>query len=695
MEKEIKTNRHRLFSKALFKQSCKANGIMWVIITAAVCFMLACVMLISGTSNISSVKDGVQTTIIEEIIKSEVKKATVKLYDGAIEGESKFDVEFANKFNELNTQENYAKFMKPQADAKANGEALVTAKVQELLVPAVTEEITNEITARVQSEAEEIRNEVATAVATDMASEEARNKIAAKVAAGEDVTTATNDVMNEYIASETENIKAVHIEKATQEINTPEHQQEVGARFFSENKDSYTNQAIEALKDELAEITLKATKDSEDKFKEIYVVPAYTYAVNQVGILFDKNADETKSLYSISMVTINPNGAVSEQYTKNNEAVPAEYIEDFTSYMLADVNSYESSTTPTKTLSEYIKTTDRTNIKVSRAYNATSIIIASTMVGEEYKQKIVDQLADYKVSRETYDQMGFDYKKVKDISYEGMLEYQDKFNYQLNNLPEDIKNDSVKYKESYDKIHEDLKLEVAGSLLDRLPQNVSDGISELGTMDLYGLIVGSIFFKMAGLLLPIIYVIMVSNNLVASQVDTGSMAYVLSTSTRREEVTWTQSVFLIGSLFLMFVCTTITSCICFRIANVTTDLNYGKLVLINLGAFLTLFAISGINFFTSCYFDRSKKAMALGGGFSMFFLVATMLGLFGSPVIPSVVRISALNNFNYVSIISLFDVVSILKGEYMWIWKVAILVLIGLVGYITGAIKFKKKDLPL
>jgi ABC-2 type transport system permease protein len=188
---------------------------------------------------------------------------------------------------------------------------------------------------------------------------------------------------------------------------------------------------------------------------------------------------------------------------------------------------------------------------------------------------------------------------------------------------------------------------------------------------------------------------MVSNNLVASQVDTGSMAYVLSTSTRREEVTWTQSVFLIGSLFLMFVCTTITSCICFRIANVTTDLNYGKLVLINLGAFLTLFAISGINFLTSCYFDRSKKAMALGGGFSMFFLVATMLGLFGSPVIPSVVRISALNNFNYVSIISLFDVVSILKGEYMWIWKVAILVAIGLVGYIAGAIKFKKKDLPL
>ena len=79
----------------------------------------------------------------------------------------------------------------------------------------------------------------------------------------------------------------------------------------------------------------------------------------------------------------------------------------------------------------------------------------------------------------------------------------------------------------------------------------------------------------------------------------------------------------------------------------------------------------------------------------MFFLVATMLGLFGSPVIPSVVRISALNNFNYVSIISLFDVVSILDGTTDWIWKLAILVVIGALGYVLGDIKFKKKDLPL
>ena len=90
-------------------------------------------------------------------------------------------------------------------------------------------------------------------------------------------------------------------------------------------------------------------------------------------------------------------------------------------------------------------------------------------------------------------------------------------------------------------------------------------------MDLYGILVGSIFYKMAGLLLPIIYMIMTSNALIAGQVDSGSMAYVLSTSTKRRTVTFTQALYLAGSLLLMFACTTVTSIICLNTVNVKTD----------------------------------------------------------------------------------------------------------------------------
>ena len=87
--------------------------------------------------------------------------------------------------------------------------------------------------------------------------------------------------------------------------------------------------------------------------------------------------------------------------------------------------------------------------------------------------------------------------------------------------------------------------------------------------------------------------------------------------------------------------------------------------------------------------------MAIGGGLSIFALVAAMLGLFGSPVIPSVVRLDSLNYFNYATIISLFDVISIMDGTDVFLWKFALLAVLGIVGYVTGSLKFTKKDLPL
>lgn len=87
--------------------------------------------------------------------------------------------------------------------------------------------------------------------------------------------------------------------------------------------------------------------------------------------------------------------------------------------------------------------------------------------------------------------------------------------------------------------------------------------------------------------------------------------------------------------------------------------------------------------------------MAIGGGLSIFALVAAMLGLFGSPVIPSVVRLNALNYFNYATIISLFDVISIIDGTGAFIWKFVILAVAGIIGYALGSWKFTKKDLPL
>ncbi len=610
---------NKLFSKALFKQSCKANGTMWGIITVAVCFMLACVMLISGTSSISSVKEGVETTIVEQAINSTIKKTAVSEYAKSVEGEELFDEQFTVKFNEINTIDTYTNSY----------------------IPALTALITEYVSSDESKAA--IAEEVTASVTEYMNSSDAQAKIVEYVTSGltteEAIAKLQNEKVNEYTAS-------------------------------------ITNEHIAAAKENK---TLQT-----QAFVSIYLTPSYTYAINEVI--------EKYTASSSPVVTINPNNQADSTYTKYGEDIPEEYVTNLTAYMMKDVAAVASGTAST-TLKDYISTDERASFREDRAYNASSMLVAGKMNEEETINTLLENLADYGVTKEKYDEMGFTYDYVHKASYEAALEYQEKLTYEISLLDEGLSQDE--YDAKVAQIKADLNVSVAGSLLDKLPEDVSSGIEELGKMDLYGLIVGSIFFKMAGLLLPIIYMIMASNNLIAGQVDTGSMAYVLSTSTKRRQVTFTQGLFLVLSLFLMFVATSITSVVCFAIANVNTDLTIGKLLLINLGAFSVLFAMSGINFFTSCYFDRSKKAMALGGGLSMFFLVATMLGLFGSPVIPSVVRIGALNYFNYVSIISLFDVVSILDGTMDWIWKLVILIAIGVLGYILGDIKFKKKDLPL
>ena len=238
--------------------------------------------------------------------------------------------------------------------------------------------------------------------------------------------------------------------------------------------------------------------------------------------------------------------------------------------------------------------------------------------------------------------------------------------------------------------------ESSGGLLEDFPEDVAEALKELGGLDIYTLVIGEMFYRIAGLLLPIIFVIMCSNNLISSQVDSGSMAYVLSTPTKRKTVTITQIVYLISSIFVMCLLTTITGVVCLSLVKSSEiTINYSQILLFNLGSFITLFAISGICFLSSCWFNRSKQAMSIGGGLSMFFLVATILGLFGSKVMPSALRIEAMNYFNYVSIITLFDTISIIDGTLSFIWKWGILIAVGIVAYVIGVNKFNKKDLPL
>ncbi|MCR5491078.1 MAG: ABC transporter permease [Bacilli bacterium] len=228
-------------------------------------------------------------------------------------------------------------------------------------------------------------------------------------------------------------------------------------------------------------------------------------------------------------------------------------------------------------------------------------------------------------------------------------------------------------------------------------------------------IISDLVYKIAGVLLPMIYVMITSNALIADQVSSGSLAYVLSTPTSRRKVIRTSYLFLIGSLFAMYLVITgvalgsETIAGAIRIANGGASNMYPvRTLLLCLSSFCALFALSGICFGASAFFNKTNYSIAVGGGVCVLSFLCVILGLFGNTVFVSVgVGVQAMSVFNYGTVFTLIDTDSIgafakaLAGvdgvtiSYNWIWEIGVLVAIGIVGALVGSIRFLKKDLPL
>ncbi|MGU3472538.1 ABC transporter permease subunit [Paenibacillus sp. D51F] len=192
------------------------------------------------------------------------------------------------------------------------------------------------------------------------------------------------------------------------------------------------------------------------------------------------------------------------------------------------------------------------------------------------------------------------------------------------------------------------------------------------------------FYGIQGILLPIVFIIMTANSLIASQVDRGSMAYLLSTPTKRSTVVLTQAAYLISSLILMILIVTIAGCASIQLFQGDTDFQQSSYFMLNLGLFLLMFATSGISFFFSCVFNLTKNSLAWGAGIPMAFFLLNLMGDVDS----------SLEKLKYISMNALFDTSAVLNnGNYAISY--AVLAAVGIVLYLLGVRVFKNKDLPL
>ena len=209
---------------------------------------------------------------------------------------------------------------------------------------------------------------------------------------------------------------------------------------------------------------------------------------------------------------------------------------------------------------------------------------------------------------------------------------------------------------------------------------------EKGVMDLTTVI----FYGMMTIIIPTIYVVVTSNNLLARQVDDGSMAYVLSSPIKRKNVAFTQMIFLAGSLLVTFIITCLIHMLV-QAAVGSNSISFLEILGLNLMSYLTVLAISGICFMFSGIFNRSKYSLGISGMISVFFILMSMMAMFGG-LAPSM---DSLKMFKFLTIITLCDNQSIMDGNLNWIVEGIVLLAVAASTYSIGTIWFKKKDLPL
>lgn len=636
-----------MFSKPLFKQSIKANFTRWIIVTFASCFIVAVVILILGNLNVNKIRGS-----LEDLFEDSDKQADIQ-YKSADSYQKTYDVytKTLDKYKEMTdileraisgeaNEEEYADFSEEFKDAIKkirDGETEIASSKSKL-----------------SSGESELASSKSTYNSSKTEATKQKKELQATQKQLEEGITKSETEMNELKT----NLKTVNegITKINQSYEQADEQTKLALDAQLKELNEKKTQIEAGIKQYETGITKAKTNLEKVKSGIGTIDTKLSQGQSQITAA-EKKISTSKSALSSAESTLA--SSKEELKTKTLESLYDKIVDGV----------YD----------EAIKDNDEETAQKSK--ELAKEILDKYKNGENTNEEEIQKMAKNYVTNSVYEEAikensEEDSKTARDIASTAIDDYNNK-----------IENGATK-EEALDSISK--------SLIEQLPDDVEDAILEIKDLDVYGLVVGNILFRIAGLLLPMIFVIMTANGLLAGQVDSGSMAYILSTPTKRSKVTITQMIYLILAVLLMYVCICTTSVVCMEIikdSEITITIE--EMIKFNIGAFFVMFAVSGICYLSSAIFNREKNSISVGGGLTMFFLVCSILGLFGEKVIPSAIRIEAMNYFNYASIISFFNVNSMLNGTNDYMVGLAILFAIGIVTYIIGIIKFDKKDLPL
>lgn len=195
-------------------------------------------------------------------------------------------------------------------------------------------------------------------------------------------------------------------------------------------------------------------------------------------------------------------------------------------------------------------------------------------------------------------------------------------------------------------------------------------------------IIGAGFFGLMGIIFVVMYATSIGNKLVVTEIDKGSMSFTLNTPITRLQIVMTKAIYYVLSITFMIATVSVVGLVFAKTLSVAIAyVTYFKLVL---GYFLYAFAIAGICFLSSCWFNKVAHAMTVSIGLPILFIVLN--------------SVSGVNdNFTflkYFSLNTLFDPMNVIANTN-YIAQFVAMGLIGLACFTVGIVKFNTKDLPL
>lgn len=225
-------------------------------------------------------------------------------------------------------------------------------------------------------------------------------------------------------------------------------------------------------------------------------------------------------------------------------------------------------------------------------------------------------------------------------------------------------------------------IEALNNMLALFPEELikAMGFNNLGTTLLTfisGYIYGFLIF-----LFPMIITVVVNHKLVASLVDKGSMAYLVSGPYTRLEIILTQVLTSIFSIVLFFSVTTLVTILTSELM-FPKELDIGTYLYLNFYTIVLYLAISSISFFASAIANDSKLSLSIGVGVPVSFLAIQMLSGVG-------------DNFKWLenlTMYSLFNPELLIQGDSFVLVGMISLAIISVVLYSLGTFVFIKKNL--